>query len=209
MKFLIADDHTLVREGVKMLINEAYPFAEITDVADSIQLMKMVLEQDWDMIVSDITMPGGESGIDTIKKIKEHSPRTPVIILSMHSAKEYAVRAIKAGASGYLPKDSAIKELITAINQVLAGKKYLSAEVADILAETMGTNPNSRTIDQLSNRELEVFRKLAMGAAVTDIAKEMTLSKNTISTFRSKIFEKMDFQNNMELIRYAVDNKLV
>jgi two-component system invasion response regulator UvrY len=132
MKFLIADDHTLVREGVKMLINEAYPFAEITDVADSIQLMKMVLEQDWDMIVSDITMPGGESGIDTIKKIKEHAPRTPVIILSMHSAKEYAVRAIKAGASGYLPKDSAIKELITAINQVLAGKKYLSAEVADI-----------------------------------------------------------------------------
>jgi two-component system invasion response regulator UvrY len=208
MKILIADDHTIVREGVKMVLAITYPFAEITDVCDSTELMKMVMEQEWDIIISDINMPPGDSTIENIKKIKEHSPGTAVIVLSMHPAKEYAVRAITAGASGYLPKDAGANELIVAVNRVMSGKKYLSPEVADIMADSLTTN-SSRSVENLSKRELEVFKHLASAKPVSDIAKEMDLSKNTISTFRSKIFEKMDFQNNMELIRYAIDNKCI
>ncbi len=208
MKILIADDHTIVREGVKKVLATTYPFAEITDVCDSTELMKMVMAEKWDIIISDITMPPGDSAIENIKKIKAHAPTTPVIILTMHSAKDYAVRVIKAGASGFLPKGSATKELIIAVNQVLSGKKYLSTEVAGIMADTLVTNSN-RSIESLSKRELQVFEQLALAKPVSDIAKEMLLSKNTISTFRTKIFEKMGFQNNMELIRYAIDNKLV
>jgi DNA-binding NarL/FixJ family response regulator len=209
MKILLADDHTIVRKGVAMLISENFSFAEIKEVSDSIDLMKMLIKNKWDIIISDISMPPGDSGLDTIKKIKEYAPGTPVIILTMHSAKEYAVRAIKAGASGYLQKGDATTELIKAINQVLSGKKYLSPEVADIMADSFATDPASRSIDNLSNRELEVFKLLASGKSVSDIAKEIFLSSNTISTFRAKLFEKMGFQNNMELIRYAVDHKLI
>jgi two-component system invasion response regulator UvrY len=208
MKILVADDHTIVREGVKRLLAAAYPFAEITDVCDSVELLKMVMEAKWDIIISDVDMPPFDSPIDNIKKIKEQAPTTPVIILTMHTAKEYAVRVIKAGASGFLHKGSASKELVTAVNQVMGGRKYLSSEVADIMADTLVTK-SSRSIESLSKRELEVFKQLAVAKPVSDIAKDMLLSKNTISTFRSKIFEKMDFQNNMELIRFAVDNKLV
>jgi two-component system invasion response regulator UvrY len=208
MKILIADDHTIVRQGIKKIITAAYPFADITDVCDSIELMKMVMENKWDVIISDISMPPGDSTIENIKKIKEFAPTTPVIILTMHSVKEYAVRAIKAGASGFLQKNAATTELITAINKVLTGKKYLSSEVTEIMADTLVVN-STKSIDSLSKRELEVFKHLALAKSTTDIAKEMLLSTNTISSFRFKIFQKMDFQNNMELIRYALDNKLV
>ncbi len=209
MKVLIADDHTIVREGIKMLLTEAYPFAQITDVSDSVDLIKLVLKQKWDVIICDISMPPGDSGLEAIKQIKEHSPGTPVIILSMHAPDQYAVRAIKAGASGYLTKGAATLELVKAVNQVLSGKKYLSPDVADALADAFEHGTNSRSVENLSDREFEVFKLLASGKSISDIAKQLILSTNTISTFRSRIFEKMGFQNNMELIKYAVDSKLI
>ncbi len=209
MKIIIADDHTIVREGIRMLLTEAYPFAEIADVSDSVDLMKLVLKGKWDVIICDISMPPGDSGLEAIKRIKEHSPSTPVIILSMHAPDQYAVRAIKAGASGYLTKGAATLELVKAVNQVLSGKKYLSPDVADILADAFEHINNTQTIESLSDREFEVFKLLASGKSISEIAKQLILSSNTISTFRSRIFDKMGFHNNLELIKYAVDNKLV
>lgn len=209
MKILIADDHTLVRQGIKMVLKEAYPVAEIADVADATDLMKEVKKSKWDVIICDISMPPGDSGLEAVKKIKEYSPNTPVIILSMHAPDQYAVRAIKAGAMGYLTKGAATLELVKAVNQVLSGKKYLSPDVADVLADAFEHLSHARPIESLSNREFEVFKLLASGKSIADISKELILSSNTVSTFRARIFEKMGFQNNLELIRYAVDNKLI
>ena len=209
MKILIADDHTIVREGIKMLLTEAYPFADIVDVSDSVDLLRMAEKGKWDVIISDISMPPGDSGLEAIQKIKQFSPETPVIILSMHAPEQYAVRAMKYGAAGYLTKGAATLELVNAVNTVLSGKRYLSPEVTYILADAFENISQKNTIDRLSDRELEVFRLLASGKTIAEIAKELMLSSNTISTFRGRIFEKMNFHNNMELIRYAIDNKLI
>ena len=209
MRILIADDHTIVREGIKLLLTESYPLAEIIDVSDSVDLMKRVYKEKWDVIICDISMPPGDSGLEAIKQIKENSSKTPVIILSMHAPDQYAVRAIKAGAMGYLTKSAATYELVKAVNQVLAGKKYLSPDVADVLADAFENINSTQTIESLSDREFEVFKLLASGKSISDIAKQLILSTNTISTFRARVFEKMGFHNNLELIRYAVDNKLI
>jgi DNA-binding NarL/FixJ family response regulator len=209
MRILIADDHTIVREGIKLLLTESYPLAEIVDVSDSVDLMKRVYKEKWDVIICDISMPPGDSGLEAIKQIKENSPKTPVIILSMHAPDQYAVRSIKAGAMGYLTKGAATFELVKAVNQVMLGKKYLSPDVADVLADAFENLHNTRSVESLSDREFEVFKLLASGKSISDVAKQLILSTNTVSTFRSRIFEKMGFQNNLELIRYAVDNKLI
>ncbi|MES2371055.1 MAG: response regulator transcription factor [Bacteroidota bacterium] len=209
MRILIADDHTIVREGIKLLLIEAYPHAEIIDVSDSVDLMKKVYKEKWDVIICDISMPPGDSGLEAIKQIKEHSSKTPVIILSMHTPDQYAVRAIKAGAMGYLTKSAATLELVKAVNQVMSGRKYLSPDVADVLADAFENINSTNSIESLSDREFEVFKLLASGRSISDIAKQLILSTNTVSTFRARIFDKMGFHNNLELIRYAVDNKLI
>lgn len=209
MKILIADDHTIVREGIKMLLIEAYPFAEIVDVSDSVELLRRVHEAKWDVVISDISMPPGDSGLEAVKKIKHHSPSTPVIILSMHAPEQYAVRAMQSGASGYLTKGAATLELVNAVNQVLSGKKYLTPEVVSVLADAFENSNHAKNIQQLSEREAEVFKMLANGKTISEIAKELSLSTNTISTFRSRVFEKMNFHNNLELIKYALDNKCI
>ncbi len=209
MRILIADDHTIVREGIKMLLIEAYPFAEIVDVSDSGELLTRALNEKWDVVISDISMPPGDSGLEAVKKIKQHTPSTPVIMLSMHAPEQYAVRAMQSGASGYLTKGAATLELVNAVNLVLSGKKYLTPEVVSVLADAFESGSSIKNIDNLSEREREVFIKLAGGKTISEIAKDLSLSTNTISTFRSRVFEKMDFHNNLELIKYAVDNKLV
>jgi len=209
MRILIADDHTIVREGIKMLLVEAYPFADVVDVSDSVTMLELVWKEKWDVIISDISMPPGDSGLEAVKKIKEYIPALPVIILSMHSPVQYAVRAMQCGASGYLTKGAATLELVNAVNQVLSGKKYLTPEVVNVLADAFENSKMSKTIENLSQREYEVFKLLANGKTISQIAKELGLSTNTISTFRSRVFEKMSFQNNMELIKYAIDHTLL
>lgn len=209
MRILLADDHTIVRDGIKMLLTEAYPFAEIVDVSDSVELLNQVFSSKWDVIISDISMPPGDSGLEAIKKIKVHAPDTPILILSMHAPEQYAVRAIRSGASGYLTKGAATLELVNAVNHVLSGKRYLTPEVASALADAFETSYADNSFELLSEREKEVFLLLAKGVTISEIAEQLSLSANTISTFRSRIFEKMGFNNSMQLIKYAVDNKMI
>ena len=208
MRILIADDHTIVREGIKMLLIEAYPSSDIVDVSDSVEMLKLAFAEKWDVIISDISMPPGDSGLEAVKKIKAKTPSVPVIILSMHAPEQYAVKAMQSGASGYLTKGAATLELVNAVDQVITGKKYLTPEVVNVLAEAFENKNFRKSIENLSEREREVFTMIATGKTISEIAKELSLSTNTISTFRSRIFEKMDFHNNLELIKYAIDNKL-
>ncbi|NCI46601.1 response regulator [Sediminibacterium soli] len=209
MKILIADDHTIVREGIKLLLMEALPGAEVVDVVDSASLLKLVYKEKWDVIITDISMPPGDSGLEAVKKIKEYSPSTPVIVFSMHSPDQYAVRAMRAGAAGYLTKSAAALELVNAVKQVKSGKRYISDDVAIALASAFDKKGMDRSIESLSDRELEVFKLLAVGKSVSEIAHELILSINTINTFRGRLLDKLNFQNNMQLIRFAVDNRLV
>jgi two-component system invasion response regulator UvrY len=209
MKILLADDHAIVRDGIMRLLAATYPFAQISTASDSTELFASLDREKWDVIITDISMPPRDSGLESIRQIREQLPKTPVIILSMHPIEQYAVRAIKAGASGYLTKGEAAHELIKAINHVMSGRRYLSAEVALAMADTIGNGDEIQSVDNLSDRELEVFKMLASGIPVTGIAKQLRLSSNTISTFRSKIFEKMNFHGDVDMIKYAVEHRLV
>jgi len=207
MKILIADDHSVVRRGLLMIIKDAYPFAEITEVTDGTDLIHAAGKNDWNIIISDISMPG-KSGIEMIKEIKEIVPKIPILILSVHAAEQYAVRTIKAGASGYLNKESAPEELVKAIDQIMNGRKYITADVAEMLANSIN-NENEQPHTLLSDREYEVLKQIASGKTVSEIADILFLSPNTISTYRSRILEKMNMHSNAELTHYAISNKLV
>lgn len=209
MRILIADDHTIVREGVRLILSDAYPDASIVDVPDSASAVEQALAGHWDIIICDISMPPGDSGLEAIRKIKEVAPSSPIIILSMHAANQYALRVLKAGAMGYLTKSAATKELVKAVECVRAGKKYLSPDVVYLLADAVGQSGSEPSIQHLSEREMQVFRFLAEGKTVSEIARVMELSHNSINTFRIRVFEKMGFKNNVELIKYALDNQLV
>jgi two-component system, NarL family, invasion response regulator UvrY len=208
MKILIADDHNIVRKGIKLILAEAYPLAEIEDVTDSAELVNKATKKHWTVIISDITMPG-RPGIDVIKELKDHSPETPILILSAHSAEEYAVRSIKAGASGYLTKESAPDELIKAVEYILTGKRYLTSEVTELLIDANGLDIEKAPHETLSNREFEVMKLLASGQSIADMAETLSLSSNTVSTYRARIMEKMHIHTNTELIKYAIYHKLV
>jgi len=207
-KFLIADDHSLIRKGLSTLLREEFPGAEVSEVTDSFALIKEAVVKKWDLIISDISMPG-RNILETLKQLKKMLPATPVLILSVHPEDQYVVRALKAGASGYLNKESHPEELLKAVRQLLQGKKYISAEGAEKLAASFGDDPNQLPHEKLSEREFDVLKRIASGKTVSEIAASLSLSVNTISTYRSRILEKMSMANNAELTLYAVENKLV
>ncbi|MES2374277.1 MAG: response regulator transcription factor [Bacteroidota bacterium] len=207
MKILLADPHTIVREGLKKLLKQNFPFAKIQEVADSEELLKLVRNRNWDIVISEICMPPGNSGLETIKEIKQIVPTLKVLVLSICETDQFAVRVMKAGAFGYLSKDVCFSEVLLAINRILSGKKYINSQVANLLAECISFD-HKGLAEKLSDREFEVLALLGKGCTVSDIANQIILSHNTVSTFRSRIFEKMGFKNNLELIRYAVDHHL-
>jgi len=207
MKFLIADDHAIVRKGLVQILHEEFADAEITEVADSNEVLEQVRKQIWDAILLDISMPG-RNGIETLKQIRANGIKTPILMLSMHSEEQYAVRVLKAGASGFLNKESATEELLVAIHKVLSGKKYITSSVAEKLAETLGEDSEKPAYQLLSDREMQVLQFIASGKTVSEIAEEISLSINTISTYRTRILEKLNLNNNAELTRYAIDNNL-
>ncbi|MDD2793408.1 MAG: response regulator transcription factor [Sediminibacterium sp.] len=207
MRILIADDHSLIREGLKKILLESLPFAEIEDVSDSAELFKRAIKDKWDIIISDISMPG-YSGIEILKQIKTHAPLTPVLMLSMHSPEQYAVRAIKAGASGYLTKESAPYELVTAVQQILGGRKYITNRVAEVLAGSLESYSSKLPHEQLSDREFEVLKMIVEGKSISEIGEILTLNVNTISTYRSRIMDKMSFRSNADLVKYSIEHKL-
>lgn len=207
MRILIADDHLVVRKGLKLILAEAYSLAHIEEVSDSADLLMAAAKFDWDVIISDISMPG-RSGAEIIKELKAIAPKTPILILSTHPPEQYALRTIKSGASGYLTKESAPEELVKAIEYLLAGKRYLTPEVADLLAESLGGEYTDSLHKNLSDREFEIFKQIVEGKTVTEIAALLSVSKNSISASRSRILEKMQLQTTTDLIKYAIEKKL-
>lgn len=207
-RFLIADDHTVVRRGLKQILLEAFPSAIIEEVTDAESLLKKVFTQSWDVVISDISMPG-RSGLEVLQQVKQQYPKLPVLILSVYPEEQYALRVLKAGASGYLNKDSAPEQLVAAVNRVMLGKKFITPAIAEKLANSLDHDLNKLSHEYLSDREFEVLKLIAGGQAVSDIAAKLSLSVTTISTYRSRIMSKMGLKSNAELIFYAIENKLV
>ncbi len=207
MNVLVADDHGIFREGLKRILQEETSIDSLGEADTAPALLELVTAGDWDVVVLDINMPG-RSGLDVLKEIKTNYPRLPVLILSMYPEDQYAVRAMKAGAAGYLTKASASGELVKAIHTVTAGRKYVSPSVAEKLAEAIGRDSDERMHERLSDREFQVFRMIGRGLTVGEIAKEISLSVKTISTYRAKILEKMNMKNNADIMSYVVENNL-
>jgi DNA-binding NarL/FixJ family response regulator len=208
IKIIIADDHPIVRAGMKQIISEASDLVVADEASDGHKLLDKIREENFDVVVLDITMPHMD-GLDVLKQLKIEKPKLPVIVLSIHPEDQYALRVLKAGASGYVTKASAPDELINAIRKVFRGGKYISPSVAEKLVFQLDTQFEEMPHEALSDREYQVLCMLASGKTVTEIADELALSVKTVSTYRSRILEKMDMKNNAELIHYAVQNQLV
>lgn len=205
--FIIADDHSVVRRGIREIIQDAYPDALIQEAGDAETLLQMVGQQPPDLVITDLSMPG-RSGLDAIQQLRQMHPRLPVIVLSMYPEDQYAVRALKSGAAGYLNKETAPDELVNAIGQVLQGKKYITAAVAEKLYALLNTG-SQPPYQLLSDREFEVFKQIASGKSISQIAEQLSLSATTISTYRARILEKLDLKTNADLTRYAMEMQLL
>ena len=208
MKFLIIDDHAIVRKGLAQLLKEEFPDAEIAAAVNDSEVYEKTRNKIWDVILLDISMPG-RNGLDILKQLRADNVKAPILVLSMHQEDVYGPRVLKAGASGYLNKESATEELIIAVHKVLSGRKYISGALAEKLAEGVGDVSGKPAHELLSDREMQVLQLLASGKTVSDIAAELSLSVNTISTYRNRILEKLLLNNNAELTRYAMDHSLV
>jgi two-component system invasion response regulator UvrY len=208
LKILIADDHAVVRKGLRQILLEEYPSAQIGEVADAESLLSEIMKDDWNIVITDMNMPG-RSGLDALTQIKQMAPQLPVLIMSMYPEDQYALRVLKAGASGYLGKDNIHDDIIKAIQSVQLGKKYITPAVAEKLANALGDDNRLQPHETLSDREFEVLKLLASGKAVSDIASQLSLSATTVSTYRSRIMEKMNMKTNAELTRYALEKKLI
>jgi DNA-binding NarL/FixJ family response regulator len=208
IKILIADDHAVVRKGLRQILLEEYPSAQIGEVADAENLLSEVIKGDWNIVICDMNMPG-RSGLDALTQIKQVAPQLPVLIMSMYPEDQYALRVLKAGASGYLGKDNIHDDIIKAVQTVKLGKKYITATIAEKLANALGEDSATQPHENLSDREFDVFKLLAAGKAVSDIASQLSLSATTVSTYRSRIMEKMNMKSNAELTRYALEKTLI
>jgi len=208
LRILVADDHTVVRRGLRQILLEGFPGAAIEEVADAEDLVKQVMKLPWDVVISDLSMPG-RSGLDALQQIKQLQPGLPVLILSIHPEDQYALRVLKAGASGYLSKDMAPDELVNAVQKVMLGKKYISAAVAEKLASALDQDTSKAPHESLSDREFSVLKMLAAGKSVSEIADSLFLSVTTVSTYRARILAKMSLKNNADLTLYAVEHKLL
>lgn len=208
MKVLIADDHAVVRKGLKQILAEAPDISAVIEAADGEEALQKADSENIDVVLLDITMPG-RSGIDTLKELKREHPNLPVVVLSMHSEDEYGARVLKAGASGYITKNSPPEELIAAMRKAMMGGRYISPALAEKLVSSLGSDPEKALHEKLSDREYEVMRQIASGKTVKEIADRLHLSQKTISTYRSRILEKLHMRNNSEVIRYAVQEGLV
>jgi two-component system invasion response regulator UvrY len=204
-KIILADDHSIIRVGLVQILKDEYPSVEIKEVSNGETLIKEITLNDYDLVISDLDMPG-RSGLEALEQIKLIRPDLPVLILSIYPEEIYAVRVLKAGGSGYLNKNSAPNELISAITRISLGKKYITQEVAEKLIEMKDEkNPH----ELLSNREFEIFKLLALGKTITQIAEMLSLAMSTVSTHRSRIMEKLHLHTNAELTRYAMSQRII
>ncbi len=208
MKILIADDHEIVRKGLRQILLEHYKGAEIDEVSNGEMLVEHALSGEWDIIISDISMPR-MNGLEALRKIKEKRPEVKMLMLSIHSEDQYALRVFRAGAHGYITKDMAEQELVKAVEKVLSGRKFISASFAEKLAESLDTESEEASHEILSDREFDVFKLLATGNSISEIAHQLGVNVSTVSTYRSRILEKMKMKSNADITRYAIEKKLI
>lgn len=208
IRILIADDHAIVRRGLKQILFEQYPTATIGETGDAEDLVLKVIAQQWDVVICDMSMPG-RSGLDALQQIKELAPKLPVLIMSMYPEDQYALRVLKAGAYGYLGKETIHDDLIKAIETVRMGRKFITPSIAERLANAFDTDARRPVHEELSDREFDVFKMLATGKSITEIAAKLSLSTTTVSTYRARILVKMNMRTNAELTRYALENNIM
>ena len=207
LKIMLVDDHPIVRRGVRDILVDAFPQAHIQEVGSGMEAIALVQGSAWDIVILDLTLPDG-SGLDVLKRIRESQSRLPVLVLSMHAADQFARRAIAAGASGYLTKDTADMELVTAATRLLRGGKYFGPQVLENVVLGMHPDRHERPHERLSDREYQVLRMIGSGRTVSEIATTLGLSVKTVSTYRARVLEKMDMRTNAELTHYVVQHKL-
>jgi DNA-binding NarL/FixJ family response regulator len=205
---LIADDHAVVRRGLSQMIGEAFPNSCFGEAGTAHQALELATNQPWDLILLDVSMPG-RNGLEVLSDLRAAKLKIPVLILSMHPEHQFAIRAMRAGADGYITKNSAPSELIKAVHKALAGEKYVSSDLAGILVSNLKQDGSQLRHENLSDREYEVLCAIASGSPVKDIASQLSLSVKTISTYRTRVLEKMDFKNNADITRYALQHRLV
>lgn len=208
IRVLLADDHAIVRAGLKEILADTGDITVAAEAINGQEVMARIRGQDYDVAVLDMSMPG-RSGIELIKQVKDEKPKLRILVLTMHSEEQYAVRALKAGASGYLTKDSAAEQLVAAIRKVAAGGAYVSPETAERLVLDAASRPEAAPHTLLSDREFQVLRLIAGGQTVGEIARQLALSVKTVSTHKTRILQKMGLANQAELIRYALEHKLL
>lgn len=208
IQILIVDDHAILRRGLKEILEREFRDVSIGGAGTAEQALAQLDSEQWDLVILDITMPG-RSGVDVLRNLKALRPKLPVLVLSMHPEDQYGKRVLKAGASGYMNKESAPEELIKAVRKLLSGGRYVSPTLAETLAVDLGRDDGTPAHERLSDREFEVLRKMASGKTVGQIAQELHLSVPTVSTYRARILEKMGMSNTAELIRYALSHDLV
>lgn len=208
IRVLVADDHSVVRRGVRQILREEFDSVEVGEAGDSRQLETLLRQAHWDLLILDITLPG-KSGLEVLQEVKRSYPGLKVLILSMHPEDQFAIRMLKAGAAGYLTKERAPEELVLAVKRVLSGRRYLTESLAETLAGYVEAQEKVPLHAALSDREFQVLRMLASGKSLSEMAEELALSVKTISTYRTRILEKMNMKSNAELIHYAVKNGLV
>jgi two-component system, NarL family, invasion response regulator UvrY len=208
IKVLIADDHPIVRRGLCEIVSEQNRAIVFAEAANGEEMLKKLHSEKPDVLVLDISLPD-RNGLDLLQEVKHMQPQLPVLILSMHPEEQYAIRVLKAGAAGYISKESAGEELVHAIQKVAAGSKYISATLAEQLASNLNGNPNQLPHETLSDREYSVLIMIGAGKAVGGIADDLALSVKTVSTYRARVLEKMGLKTNADLIRYVIDNHLL
>jgi two-component system, NarL family, invasion response regulator UvrY len=208
IRILIADDHAIVRRGLKQIVSEQADMIVASEAENAREVLDLVRTQEWDVVVLDINMPG-RNGLEVLKELKRENPKLPVLILSIHPEDQYGVRVLKAGASGYLTKDSAPDELVLAIRKVHRGGKYISASLAETLVYELVAQTDRPRHETLSDREYQVMTMIASGKTVGEIGEELSLSVKTISTYRTRVLGKMNMRTNAELTQYAIQNQLL
>ncbi|MEZ5626072.1 MAG: response regulator transcription factor [Rhodocyclaceae bacterium] len=208
IRVLIADDHAIVRQGLRQILSDIEDMEVAGEACNGVEALQLSRDGQWDVVLMDVSMPD-RNGIDALKLIRKEHPRLPVLILSMYPEEQYAIRALKAGAAGYLTKQSAPEQLVTAIRQVASGKKYVSASLAMELAEAIGEDTDRPLHEKLSDREYQTLCMIASGKTLTQIAEELNLSVKTVSVYRARLLEKMRLRNNAELTHYGLKFGLV
>jgi DNA-binding NarL/FixJ family response regulator len=208
IRVLIADDHAIIRQGLKQILSDTEDLEVVAEADGGVKALQVLRNTQCDVVLMDVSMPD-RNGIDTLKLVKKEFARLPVLILSMHPEEQYAVRALRAGAAGYLSKQGAPEQLVTAIRQVAAGKKYVSAAVAEELANAIGEDVERPPHEKLSDREYQTLCMISSGKTLTQIAEQLNLSVKTVSVYRARLLEKMKLRNNAELTHYGLKHGLV